>query len=243
MGGLAPRIAYEDGYDLETTTRGTIMKRICLQEQAKLWTLLTIAGLISAVGCEAGSFTSSGNRMTRQQMESAANQENAASADSPIIHKKAPDFTLMDQNNQPVTLSQLAGKWVVLYFYPKSDTPGCTCEATDFSKLIKSLRNMNAEVYGISEDSVATHKVFIEKYNLGLNLLSDPNHEMMERYGAWVTARLGDETYGRMVRTTMIIDPEGIIRFHWPEVIPTGHAERVRDKVKQLHAEQNQASR
>lgn len=162
--------------------------------------------------------------------------EEAASARSPIIGSPAPDFTLEDQNGNAVTLSGLRGQWLVLYFYPKDDTPGCTCEATEFTKLLGQLRQMKAKVYGISADSPRSHALFIGHYRLGLDLLSDPDHKVMTRYGAWVTASLGDKPYERVIRSTLIIDPEGTIRYHWPEVIPQGHAERVRQKLAQLQA-------
>ncbi len=160
--------------------------------------------------------------------------EEAASARSPIIGKKAPDFSLPDQNGEAVALSNLKGQWVVLYFYPKDDTPGCTCEATEFTKILADLHGMKAKVYGISDDSAAAHKVFIEKYRLGLSLLSDRDHKVMSNYGAWVTARLGDFEYQRVIRSTMIIGPQGYVRYHWPEVIPEGHAKRVSEKLADL---------
>jgi len=171
------------------------------------------------------------------EMKLSASHEEAASARSPITNSQAPDFTLPDQDASMVTLSKLRGKWVVLYFYPKDDTPGCTCEATEFTKLMGDLRDMDAVVYGISADSPETHKVFIEKYSLGLNLLSDRDRKVMTSYGAWVETGLGDKKYGRTIRTTMIIGPDGVIRRHWPEVIPEGHAKRVRDWLARLRAD------
>lgn len=167
----------------------------------------------------------------------AAIQEEAASKRSPITGSMAPDFTLKDQNDKPVTLSQIRGQWVVLYFYPKDDTPGCTCEATEFTKTLESFRHMNAKVYGISPDSPASHRAFIAGYKLQLDLLSDPDHKVMSEYGAWVQASLGEKQYGRVIRSTMIIDPKGVIRYHWPEVIPNGHADRVRQKLAELQAQ------
>jgi thioredoxin-dependent peroxiredoxin len=162
--------------------------------------------------------------------------EDAASARSPILKMSAPDFTLPDQNGQPVTLSKMRGQWVVLYFYPKDDTPGCTCEATEFTALLVGFKKMNAKLYGISSDSVQSHKLFIEHYKIGIDLLSDVDHKVMKEYGAWVTAYLGDKPYERVIRTTMIINPDGLIAYHWPEVIPQGHADRVVQKLAQLQA-------
>jgi len=164
-------------------------------------------------------------------------QEEAASARSEIVGSPAPDFTLSDQNDAPVTLSKLRGQWVVLYFYPKDDTPACTCQATEFTWLLGEFRQMNAKVCGISADSVATHRMFIAKFHLGLVLLSDPDHKVMRSYGAWVAASLGDKSYERVIRCTMIVDPQGVIRYHWPEVIPEGHAERVKERLAQLQAQ------
>jgi peroxiredoxin Q/BCP len=164
-------------------------------------------------------------------------QEQAASARSPIVGERAPDFTLKDQDDKDVTLSSLRGQWVVLYFYPKDDTPGCTCEATEFTSMLDSLRKINAKVYGISPDSPSSHRAFSQVYKLKLNLLSDPDHKVMTEYGAYVQASLGEKKYWRAIRTTMIVDPEGVIRYHWPEVIPKGHAERVRQELMRLQAE------
>ena len=163
--------------------------------------------------------------------------EQAASALTPVIGKPAPDFTLIDQNNQPVTLSDYRGTWIVLYFYPKDDTPGCTIEAKDFSTLLPQFEQLNARIFGVSQDSVKSHCDFIETYGLTLKLLSDPNHEVMERYGAWVRSSLGNLTYGRVIRTTMIVDPKGIIRHYWPEVIAQGHAERVLNRLTEVQKE------
>jgi peroxiredoxin Q/BCP len=164
-------------------------------------------------------------------------QEDAASSRSPAMNRPAPDFTLKDQDGKSVTLSKLRGQWVVLYFYPQDDTPGCTCEATEFTQVLGTLRGMNAKVYGISPDPPSSHKAFIKAYKLGLDLLSDEDHKVMSEYGAWVEASLGDKKYGRVIRSTMCIDPQGVIRYHWPEVIPKGHAQRVRQKLEQLQAQ------
>lgn len=167
------------------------------------------------------------DEFTPQRMEEAA-------AQAPMT--KAPHFTLMDQNERWVTLSGMRGKWVVLYFYPRDDTPGCACQATEFTKLLTSFEKMNSLVYGVSPDDPATHRKFIEKYRIRINLLADPDHKMMRQYGGWVDSYLGEKKTGRVIRSTMIIDPDGIIRHHWTEVIPQGHAKRVRQKLKELQA-------
>lgn len=170
----------------------------------------------------------------------AGKMEEAAATGSPAVGQEAPDFNLMDQNDNPVRLRDLRGKWVVLYFYPKDDTPGCIREATDFTKLLFQLKNMNAVVYGVSEDSTASHRQFIEKHSLALPLLSDPDHKVMKEYGAWVTTNVAGKTLGRAIRTTFLIGPDGVIRYHWPEVIPQGHAERVREKLAELQREHHE---
>ena len=160
--------------------------------------------------------------------------ESAASELSPVTGKSAPDFTLVDQDKQSITLSKHRGKWVILYFYPKDDSPGCTIEAKDFTDLLPRFQQMNTVVFGVSEDSPKSHCEFIDKHELQLRLLSDPNHKIMELYGAWVRSSLGNLNYGRVIRTTMIVDPRGVIRHYWPEVIAQGHAERVLNKLAEL---------
>ncbi|HUU16752.1 MAG TPA: peroxiredoxin [Sedimentisphaerales bacterium] len=167
-------------------------------------------------------------KMQQEQIESAASEL------SPVVGNPAPDFTLVDQNKQPVTLSNYRGKWVVLYFYPKDDTPGCTIEAKDFTALLPRFRQMNTEILGISNDSPKSHCDFIDKHELQVRLLSDPKHEVMKLYGAWVRSSLGNLSYGRVIRTTMIVDSDSAIRHYWPEVIAQGHAERVLKKLAEL---------
>ncbi len=163
-------------------------------------------------------------------------QEEAASMRSPILGLSAPDFSLTNQDGKPVTLAALRGQWVVLYFYPKDDTPGCTCQATQFNRLQDALKGMNTKVIGVSADSPAIHRLFADKFKLHIDLLSDPDHAVMGLYGAWVDARLGEKKYGRAIRSTILIDPQGVIRYHWPEVIPGGHADRVAEKLAILQA-------
>jgi len=171
------------------------------------------------------------------QMESQSGvMEDAASQRSQVVNRPAPPFRMMDQNDKPVSLSDMEGKWVVLYFYPKDDTPGCACQATEFTKILTDFRSMNARVYGVSTDSTASHRKFIAKYHLEIDLLSDPDHTVMTKYGAWAETSLGAEKFGRVIRTTLIIDPRGKIRRHWPEVIPEGHAQRVRDHLAALQS-------
>ena len=112
-----------------------------------------------------------------------AEMEEAASARSPIVGKPAPDFTLTNQDNKPVSLDKLKGQWIVLYFYPKDDTPGCACQATEFTALLSQFGDLHTEIYGVSTDSIEDHQKFIKKYSLRINLLGDPDHKVMESYG------------------------------------------------------------
>ncbi|MEN8165748.1 MAG: thioredoxin-dependent thiol peroxidase [Acidobacteriota bacterium] len=150
------------------------------------------------------------------------------------VGHKAPEFTLQDQDETEVSLAQFAGSWVVLYFYPKDDTPGCTIEACEFTEGIESFRDLDAAVLGCSPDSPERHRKFIEKYDLKVRLLSDPEHGVMEAYGAWGEKVL----YGRksigVKRSTVIIDPEGRIAHHWKSVRTKGHAAKVREKLEAL---------
>jgi peroxiredoxin Q/BCP len=193
-------------------------------------TLATVATLCAALpaGCENGA----PSRVS--PADRAGEMEQAAADRSPFTSKPAPQFSLADQHGDPVTLGELRGRWVVLYFYPKDDTPGCACQATEFTQLLTEFDAAGARVLGVSMDSAESHRAFIAKYGLKLDLLSDPHHRVMEQYGAWTQTALADKTYGRTIRTTFLIDPSGVIRHHWPEVIPQGHADRVRQKLAEL---------
>ncbi len=152
------------------------------------------------------------------------------------VGAKAPGFTLPDQDGRAVSLSGFAGTWVVLYFYPKDDTPGCTTEACEFTSGIAAFSGLDAVVLGCSADSPESHRTFIAKYGLEVRLLSDPGHAVMRAYGAW-----GEKsTYGRtsvgVIRSTVLVDPQGMVAFHWPNVKAAGHADAVRKKLTELQA-------
>ncbi|MGB9788264.1 MAG: thioredoxin-dependent thiol peroxidase [Dictyoglomus turgidum] len=150
------------------------------------------------------------------------------------MSKKAPDFTLPDQNGKEVSLSDYKGKWVVLYFYPKDMTPGCTKEAVSFSEKIDEFKKRNSVVIGISKDTVESHKKFAEKYNLEIILLSDKDAKVIKEYGAWGKKRMyGKETEGTL-RNTFIISPEGEILHEWKNVKLDGHVEEVLKKLDEL---------
>ncbi|MFH0920552.1 MAG: peroxiredoxin [Fibrobacterota bacterium] len=147
---------------------------------------------------------------------------------------RAPDFSLNNKDGKPVRLSAFKGKWVVLYFYPKDDTPGCTQEAIDFTGMAARFKKENAVIIGISPDSEASHVEFTEKYNLKVELLSDPDHKVLETYGAWQEKNnYGNKSMG-VVRSTCIIDDKGFVREAWEKVKVDGHADEVYGAVCSL---------
>lgn len=140
---------------------------------------------------------------------------------------KAPLFTLRDKNNNIVSLSDFAGKKVVLYFYPKDNTPGCTRQACAFAGLYKEFQNKGVEVIGVSKDSVESHVKFAEKYGLNFVLLSDPELEAIKAYGVWQEKKMCGKTCLGVVRTTFIIDEHGIIEKVMPKVKPDTNASEI----------------
>lgn len=150
--------------------------------------------------------------------------------------KQAPDFSLQDQNEKLHKLSDYAGKWLVVYFYPKDDTPGCTTEACSFRDEYKFIQEQGAEVIGISKDSPKSHKKFAEKYNLNFTLLSDESGKTIEAYGAWGERSMFGKKFMGILRTTFIIDPNGNIAREYPNVSPKDHAIQI---VKDLQAIQS----
>jgi peroxiredoxin Q/BCP len=158
-------------------------------------------------------------------------------ADSALtVGKKAPEFTLKNQDDESVKLSGLAGRWVVLYFYPNDDTPGCTVEACDFTAGLKDFEKMEATVLGCSPNSTESHRKFIAKYKLKIDLLADPEHKVLEKYGAWGEKNLYGKISMGVIRSTVIIDPAGKVAKHWPKVKAAGHADEVRAALKELRA-------
>lgn len=152
----------------------------------------------------------------------------------PAVGQKAPDFSLPADNGSTIGLANLAGKTVVLYFYPKDDTPGCTIEAIAFSNLRAAFEAVGAVVIGVSKDSVDAHCKFKGKHNLSIPLLSDESGKMLEKYGVWVEKNLYGRTYMGIDRTTFLIDRDGIVRRVWPKVKVEGHADDVLAAVKSL---------
>lgn len=140
---------------------------------------------------------------------------------------KAPDFTLSDKDGNPVSLSDLRGKKVVLYFYPKDNTPGCTRQACAFAAAYDAFRSKDIAVVGISRDSVASHVKFAEKYNLPFILLSDPERTAIEAYGVWQEKKMAGKVGMGVVRTTFLIDENGVIEAVMPKVKPDTNAAEI----------------
>ena len=146
----------------------------------------------------------------------------------------APDFSLPESvTGEQRNLSDYKGKWLVLYFYPKDDTPGCTTEACSIRDARDNLTDLGAEVVGISKDKPADHEKFKTKYNLNFELLSDTDGEVIDAYGAWGKKMFGKEG---ILRKTFIIDPTGTVRKVYGRVTPLGHGEQVVDELKKLQS-------
>lgn len=150
------------------------------------------------------------------------------------VGSKAPNFSLPDSEGIKVSLSDYKDQNVILYFYPKDMTSGCTQEACDFRELFPKFENKNAVVIGISTDSVASHKKFVEKYNLPFILLSDEDKKVVEKYGVWKEKSMYGKKYMGIERTTFIIGKEGKIKRVFPKVKVAGHAEEVLSVIKDL---------
>lgn len=143
----------------------------------------------------------------------------------------ASDFNLPDDTGEQRQLADYRGRWLVLYFYPKDDTPGCTTEACSFRDTHSQVAELDATVVGVSRDDTASHAAFKKKHGLGFTLLTDADHRVMEVYGAWKKGRLGVFS---VLRKTFIIDPSGQIVKAYDRVTPSGHGEQIADDLSQL---------
>jgi thioredoxin-dependent peroxiredoxin len=143
------------------------------------------------------------------------------------VNTRAPVFSLKNSEEKTVSPSDFAGEWVILYFYPKDNTSGCTKEAIDFSEKLSRFTDRKAVIVGISPDSPKSHASFISRHALKVELLSDPSHETLEAYGVWRKKKMYGREYFGVVRTTFLIDPKGIIREKWEKVKVSGHADAV----------------
>lgn len=151
----------------------------------------------------------------------------------------APTFSLPDQNGTLRSLNEYRGKWVVLYFYPKDDTPGCTKEACTFRDAIATFQKLGVEIVGVSKDSVSSHKKFADKYHLNFSLLSDESHETIKSYGSWGEKKFMGRVFEGTLRNTYLIDPNGVIVKTYEKVNPLVHAEGVLHDLTELRGKSN----
>lgn len=150
------------------------------------------------------------------------------------IGDRAPDFCLEDPDRGEICLRDQTGKWVVLYFYPKDNTKGCTLEALEFTAAEEDFKEKNAVIIGVSPDSLKSHSRFRERHNLSINLLSDTEKEALEAYGVWQKKKMYGREYMGVVRSTYLIDPEGKIAYMWPKVKVADHVDEVIEKLVEL---------
>jgi peroxiredoxin Q/BCP len=150
------------------------------------------------------------------------------SKDDPFIGKVAPSFCLPDTEGARVCLDSFKGKWVVLYFYPRDNTPGCTLEAMQFNAALEKFADLGAQVIGVSTDSSESHQKFAEKHNLSVLLLSDTEHAVLKEYDSWKPKTMFGKEFLGTQRDTFLINPEGKIISVWRKVSPKGHAEEVK---------------
>lgn len=150
------------------------------------------------------------------------------------IDEKAPEFCLPNQDDIEICLRDLRGKWIILYFYPKDSTPGCTTEACEFTEAAPDFSELDAIIIGVSADSTKRHRNFIEKQELGITLLSDEDTSMMQTYGVWQLKKNYGKEYMGIVRTTLIINPEGVVKALWENVRVKEHVAKVQAELERL---------
>jgi thioredoxin-dependent peroxiredoxin len=151
-----------------------------------------------------------------------------------LLMRPAPPFSLADQTGTLHTLADYAGHWLVVYFYPKDDTPGCTKEACSFRDVYRELEAAGVSVVGISKDSVKSHAKFAEKYHLNFPLLADESADVIRAYGAWGSKKMMGREYDGIMRMTFLISPDGAIAKEYPKVTPEGHGEQILADVAAL---------
>lgn len=149
------------------------------------------------------------------------------------IGDKAPDFNLKDQNDQPTSLNDFRGQWIVLYFYPKDNTKGCTLEAKNFSDRTTDFNVEHIKIIGINPDSTTSHKKFEEKQNLSITLLSDPEQKTLNDYDVWKSKKMYGKQYMGVVRSTFLINPNGEIEYIWSKVKVPNHVNEVMNVIKE----------
>ena len=149
-----------------------------------------------------------------------------------LVGQAAPNFELKNERGEAITLNQYKGKYVVLYFYPKDMTPGCTTEACDFRDAYENFSSLNAVILGVSMDDANRHTKFIEKHGLPFSLLVDENHEVAEQYGVWVLKKMYGKEYMGIERSTFLIDENGVVVREWRKVRVKNHIEDVLSTLK-----------
>ncbi|HIC43394.1 MAG TPA: thioredoxin-dependent thiol peroxidase [Sulfurimonas sp.] len=150
------------------------------------------------------------------------------------VGNKAPEFCLPNQDDVEICSRDLKGKWIVLYFYPRDNTPGCTTEACEFTQAEPEFDNLDAIIIGVSADTTKKHRNFIEKHSLGITLLADVSTEMMQEFGVWKMKKNYGKEYMGIVRTTLIIDPKGMIAEVWNNVRVKEHVAKVQTRLAEL---------
>ena len=148
---------------------------------------------------------------------------------------KAPDFNLPSTNGEKVKLKDLVGKFIVLYFYPKNDTPGCTLETNDFNKLIQKFKRLGCEIYGISKDNIKSHHKFREKYKIKFHLLSDEELKILKKYKVWGVKKFMGKEFMGIIRSTYLIGKKGEILKSWKNVKVQGHAKEVLETLENFY--------
>ena len=153
------------------------------------------------------------------------------------INSPAPSFSAPNAQGQRISLSDFAGQWLIFYFYPKDNTSGCTTEAIAFSEKLAEFAALNAKIVGVSPDSEISHGKFIEKHQLTIELISDPDHEITDAYGAWGLKKFMGKEYMGIIRSTFLIDPSGKIAKIWSNVRVKGHVDKVLQSLQGVSAE------
>ncbi|MFO7864781.1 MAG: thioredoxin-dependent thiol peroxidase [Salinivirgaceae bacterium] len=147
------------------------------------------------------------------------------------VGDKAPEFEALNQSNEPISLTNFRGKKVILYFYPKDNTPGCTAEACNLNDNYADLTEKGFEVIGVSPDSIESHQKFIAKYNLSFNLIADPDKEVINKYGVWGEKNMYGKKSMGLLRTTFIIDEDGKIEHIFKKVKTKDHTNQILEKL------------
>jgi len=150
------------------------------------------------------------------------------------IGNSISNFCLPNQDEEEICFRDIKGRWIVLYFYPKDNTAGCTTQACDFTIAVPNFRDLDAIVFGVSPDSPKKHRNFIEKKELGITLLSDEDKSLCKKFGVWQLKKNYGKEYMGVVRSTFLISPDGVVAFKWEKVRVKGHVEAVQQKLVEL---------